>query len=154
MPQQLLLSGAVPPLPLKMVSAFFVLEDSTLSSGAIGVIPRSYNAGRAPLPRETSWNGSHALAVEARAGDVLLLRCDTWRIDMPRPPGGPATAQTLRVDYAERNIAQHAALPLWRGGTEIRVRSSCGRGMRSDTEEAVREASAQRVRLGPSLSVV
>lgn len=106
MPQQLLLSGAVPPLPLKMVSAFFVLEDSTLSSGAIGVIPRSYNAGRAPLPRETSWNGSHALAVEARAGDVLLLRCDTWRIDMPRPPGGPATAQTLRVDYAERNIAQ------------------------------------------------
>jgi hypothetical protein len=108
-PQELLKSGTVTPPPLKMLSCHIALEDSTLAGrigGAIGVIPRSYLAGRAPAANETDWDGVRAQAVELKAGDVLLLRCDTWRIDTCRKALEQLPCHTLRIDYAERNIAQ------------------------------------------------
>lgn len=107
-PQELLKSGAVKPPPLKMVSCDIVLEDSTRSNrsgGAMGVIPRSHLSGRAPAANETHWDGNQAQAVKLKAGDVLLLRCDTWRIDTCRELE-QLPCHTLRIHYAERNIAQ------------------------------------------------
>ena len=108
-PQDLLKAGTVKPPPLKMISAHIALEDSALASGTggvLGVIPRSHLAGRAPLTTETDWDGVRAQGVELKAGDVLLLRCDTWRIDTPRGGSEQLPGHTLRIDYAERNIAQ------------------------------------------------
>ena len=104
-PQELLEAGTVPPMPLKMLSAHFVLEDCDLGSGALGVVPGSHASGRAPQAADTAWGGAQAQAVAAKGGDVMLVRCDTWRIDTPREVGAPA-GYTLRVDYGERNIAQ------------------------------------------------
>ena len=105
----MLKAGTVKPPPLKMISAHIALEDSALASdtgGVLGVIPRSHLAGRAPMTMETDWDGVRAQGVELKAGDVLLLRCDTWRIDTPREGSDQLPSHTLRIDYAERNIAQ------------------------------------------------
>jgi hypothetical protein len=85
-PEALLADGSVPPPPLKMLSAHFVMEDCDGAAhiSALGVIPRSHLSGRAPNPTESSWNGNRAFALGAKAGDVVLLRCDTWRVDSPR----------------------------------------------------------------------
>eukprot|EP01045_Picozoa_sp_COSAG04_P022329 COSAG04_NODE_2507_length_3994_cov_3.489859_3_plen_73_part_00 len=49
-----------------------------------GIIPGSHSSGRAPEDGESSWDGAPPLGVVAQAGDVLLLRCDTWRVDTPQ----------------------------------------------------------------------
>lgn len=100
-------AGSVKPPPLKMVSAHIALDDSSLATGGVmGVIPRTHTSGRSPAMGELGWDGVRAQAVELEAGDVLLVRCDTWRVDMPREEEHSPLQHTLRIDYAERNIAQ------------------------------------------------
>lgn len=99
-PQQLLQpAGHVPPPPLKMVAAYFLMEDSD----SVHLIPGSHLSGRAPRDGELSFDGKAPRRVGGKAGDVLLIRCDTWRQDSPT---GAGPSHYLRVDYAERNIAQ------------------------------------------------
>ena len=56
-----------------------------------GIIPGSHGSGRAPEPGESGWDGAPPLGVVAQAGDVLLLRCDTWRVDTPQVRAGNQT---------------------------------------------------------------
>jgi hypothetical protein len=118
-PQELLQEGTVTPPPLKMISAHVALEDSCdlPGGGAVGIIPSTHLAGRAPAAGELGWDGVRAKAVGLKAGDVLLLRCDTWRIDTARQQqveeddeGAGLLQHTLRVDYAERCACKRSFL--------------------------------------------
>ena len=57
------------------INALFCLDDFTLENGSTFVIPASHKAG--PFPSE-EYRKSHALQVEAAAGEFILLDCMTF----------------------------------------------------------------------------
>ncbi|MDH4145323.1 MAG: phytanoyl-CoA dioxygenase family protein [Acidimicrobiia bacterium] len=98
------------PYPVFAVACHILLADSDLDCGPTAVIPRSHTSGQAPpadrrADVELTWQGTPALPLVGRAGDVLVFVSDIWHRRLPSAPDHPGR-YFLQVHYGRRDLAQ------------------------------------------------
>jgi ectoine hydroxylase-related dioxygenase (phytanoyl-CoA dioxygenase family) len=101
--------GALPAtlrLPVFILTVHFYLNTVTADLAPTRVLPGSHRAGRVPRAGETSWSGTSAEVVLARAGDALVFRSDLWHAGSDNS-SERGVRYLLQVHYGRREMAQH-----------------------------------------------
>lgn len=90
-------------LPIFITTAHYYLDDLTEELGPTMFVPGSHLSGRRP-EGDTTWKGQGEKAIMAKAGDVVIFRCEVWHRGTANTSG--RTRYLLQVHYAKRMITQ------------------------------------------------
>ena len=100
------------PYPIFAIGAHLYLQDCTRADGPTAVVPGSHRSGRLAPPAAMNDlelvyedDGRPAVAIEAKAGDVVMFASDAWHRGLPAGEGSRGR-YFLQVHYARRDIAQ------------------------------------------------
>jgi hypothetical protein len=92
------------------IATHLMLQDCPIEAGPTGVIPRSHTSGQSPpLDRmndsSLECDGVGALALTAKAGDVLVFVSDIWHRRLPPVDDDPGR-YFIQCHYGRRDLAQ------------------------------------------------